>query len=141
MELAGAKRCFAFLQKAGISIKKFISDRHAGIAKWVRETQHGTKHFFDIWHVARTVTKKLMQAGKEKGCEVISQWIVGVRNHLYWCVTSTKEGFGKMILAKWKSFLYHVANRHKGHPNPLYPDCAHGELEIPRNWIQIGRYA
>ena len=26
---------------------------------------------FDIWHVARSVTKKMMKAGKEKGCEVI----------------------------------------------------------------------
>lgn len=138
MEL-GAKRCFAYLQAAGISVKKFISDRHAGIAKWVRETQGGTKHFFDIWHVARSVTKKMMKAGKEKGCEVILQWIKGVRNHLYWCATSTKEGFKEMILAKWKSFLYHVANRHKGHPNQLYLDCAHGELETPRAWIKIGK--
>ncbi len=95
MELDGAKRCFTFLQSSGVSIKKFISDRHAGIAKWVRETQVNTKHFYDIWHVARSITKKMLKAGKEKGCEVIMQWITGVRNHLYWCATSTKEGFWK----------------------------------------------
>lgn len=50
MELEGAKRCFAYLQTAGLSIKKFISDRHAGISKWLLETQSGTKHFFDILH-------------------------------------------------------------------------------------------
>ena len=37
MELAGAKQCFSFLEAGGVKIKKFISDRHAGIAKWVRE--------------------------------------------------------------------------------------------------------
>ena len=140
MELEGAKRCFAYLQTAGVSIKKFISDRHAGISKWLRETQGGTKHFFDIWHVARSITKKMMKAGKENGCEIILQWIKGVRNHIYWCATSTKEGFEEMILAKWKSFVYHVANRHTGHPNTLFPDCAHEELETPRDWIKVGKY-
>lgn len=100
MELDGAKRCFAYLQTARIAIKKFISDRHAGISKWVKETQAGTKHFFDIWHVVRSITKKTMQASKEKGCEVILKWTKGVRNHVYWCATLTKEGFAKMILAK-----------------------------------------
>ncbi len=140
MELDGAKRCFTFLQSSGVSIKKFISDRHAGIAKWVRETQVNTKHFYDIWHVARSITKKMLKAGKEKGCEVIMQWITGVRNHLYWCATSTKEGFGNMISAKWKSFTNHVANRHQGHANSLYPNCAHEELEVSREWIRIGTH-
>jgi solute carrier family 8 (sodium/calcium exchanger) len=81
----------------------------------MRETQGGTKHFFDIWHVARSVAKQMMKAGKEKGCEVILSWIKGVRNHIYWCATSTKEGFKQMILAKWKSFLYHVVENWK-HP-------------------------
>ena len=36
MELEGAKRSFNFLQTAGVAIKVFISDRHRGIAKWIR---------------------------------------------------------------------------------------------------------
>ena len=99
MEL-GAKHCFAYFQTAGVSVQKLISDRHAGIAKWLRETQGGTKHFFDIWHFAWMVTKKMMKAGKENGCEVILSWIKGVRNHFYGCATSTKEGLGQLILAK-----------------------------------------
>ena len=49
MELEGAKRSFNFLQTAGVAIKVFISDRHRGIAKWIRESQAGCSHFFDIW--------------------------------------------------------------------------------------------
>ncbi len=137
MELDGAKRCFAYLE-AGVTVKKFISDRHAGIAKWVRESRPQTIHFYDIWHVARSITKKFIKAGKEKGCETIVNWIGGVRNHLYWCATSTKEGFGEMILAKWRSIKNHVANRHEGHASNLFPKCAHDELEPPREWIKIG---
>ena len=139
MELAGAKRCFSFLEAGGVKIKKFISDRHAGIAKWVREMRPETNHFYDIWHVARSITKKLLKAGKENGCEILLHWIKGIRNHLYWCATSTKEGFEDMILAKWRSFKNHIANRHEGHASNLFPKCAHAELETPREWIKIGK--
>jgi solute carrier family 8 (sodium/calcium exchanger) len=63
----------------------------------------------------------------------------GIRNHLYWCATSTKQGFEGMIVAKWRSFLRHVANKHKDHPDPLIKKCAHGEIER-RDWIKIGMY-
>lgn len=65
-ELEGVKRCFGFLQRLGVKIGVFISDRHRGIAKWIRENCPGTTHFSDIWHVARSVTKKLLAASKEK---------------------------------------------------------------------------
>ena len=137
MELDGAKRGFAFLKSFGLKIPTFISDRHRGIAKWIRQCHVNTKHFFDIWHVARSVTKKMLSASKEKGCEVISGWMKGVRNHLYWCATSTKEGFGEMILAKWKSLVNHISNKHNGHQDNLFKECAHDHLQ-PRKWIKIG---
>ena len=138
MELEGAKRSFAFLKAKGLPINRFVSDRHTGIAKWIRECQRDTKHFYDIWHVARSVTKKMLKVGKEKDCEIILSWIKGVRNHLYWCATSTKEGFGDMIFAKWYSFLKHVANKHD-HSSNLFKKCAHEELEEPRHWIKNGK--
>jgi len=137
MELEGAKQCFEYLFLAGLAITVFISDRHLGIAKWIRECQPRTCHFYDIWHVARSISKNMLKASKEKGFEIIKKWMKGVRRHLYWCATSTKQGFEEMILAKWKSFMRHVANRHDGHPDVLYKECAHDDLE-PRNWIKIG---
>ena len=138
-EIEGAKRCFEYLKNAGISVKTFISDRHRGIAKWNRENCSGTNYFFDIWHVAKSISKKLFKASKEAGCEKISLWSREIKRHLYWCATSTKSGFGNLILAKWNSFLRHVANVHDDHPDPLYSKCNHGELE-PRDWIQRGKY-
>ena len=95
--------------------------------------------FFDIWHVARSITKKLLKTSKEKGCEIIAHWIRGIRKHLYWCATSTKQGFGALKVAKWNSFMRHVANKHKDHPDPLYKECNHRDLE-PRKWIKVGEY-
>ena len=137
MELEGAKRAFSYLKSVGLKIAVFISDRHRGIAKWIRENQTGCSHYFDIWHIARSITKKMVKLGKEKGCEKIADWVKGARNHLYWCATSTKQGFGEMIVAKWKSFMEHVANRHENHPSPLFKKCAHEDIEN-RRWIRIG---
>lgn len=138
MELEGAKRCFGFLLDAGVKIKVFISDRHLGIAKWMREKHPGISHFYDIWHVCKSITKKLLKASKEKGCDLIADWMKGIRRHLYWCATSTKQGFQAMIIAKWKSFMLHVTNKHKKHPDKLFSKCAH-ESNLPRRkWIKIG---
>ena len=57
-ELEGAKRCFAYLQQLGLSITIFVSDCHRGIAKWIRKTCVDAIHYFDIWHVARSLSKK-----------------------------------------------------------------------------------
>ena len=138
MELEGAKRCFQNLKKDGIRIDTFISDRHRAITKWIRNDQKSTKHFFDIWHVARNITKKMMQAAKEKGFEVIGKWVRAVRNHIYWAATSTTCGFGKLIVAKWSSFIRHVADKHENHPDNLFPNCIHGTLCEKRDWIHIG---
>ena len=66
---------------------------------------------------------------KLAGCEIIKSWIKSVRQHLFWCATSTKSGFGSLIVAKWMSFLRHVSNLHTDHPDPLYKCCNHGEIE------------
>ena len=138
MELEGAKRSFSYLKSVGLSISVFISDRHRGIAKWIRECQPGCEHFFDIWHIARSIGKAMIKLAKEKGCEKIGDWVKGVRNHLYWCVTSTKQGFQELIAGKWQSFMQHVSNKHDDHPTPMFKKCAHEEIGS-RRWIKIGR--
>ena len=127
------------MEQAGVPVKRFISDRHRGNAKWIREAKTQTIHYYDIWHVARSLWKKLLKASKEGGCEKISSWMKGIQRHLYWCATSTKPGFGALIVAKWSSFLRHVANIHSDHPNELYKKCHHEPLQ-DRLWIKRGRY-
>lgn len=139
MELQGAKKCFHFLKQAGLTIANFVSDRHRSIAKWIRECEPNTSHFFDIWHVAKSICKKMVQASKECGCERIKHWTKAVRRHIYWCVTSTERGLEDLILAKWKSLIRHINNKHDSHPDTSFPECAHGRLS-PRMWIKNGLY-
>ena len=138
MELEAAKLCFDHLRKSDLEIPVFVSDRHRGIAKWIRESHPTITHYFDQWHIAKSVVKKMLAVSKKKGCKRIAKWITAVKHHIYWCSTTTKEGFQKLILAKWKSFIRHVANKHTDHPDPLFPECAHKELEKRRKWIKVG---
>lgn len=139
MELEGAKRSFSYMGQKGISIKSFISDRHRGIAKWIRTSQKSTTHFFDIWHVAKSVIKQVLKVSKESGCVILKDWTKAIKTHLYWCATSTKSGFGNLVVAKWKSFMRHVCDIHKDHPDELYKQCAHGELD-KRKWLKRCMY-
>ena len=138
MELDGAQHCFTFL-KEGLQIPIFISDHHKGIAKWICTSERGTKHFNDLWHVSKGLSKKIRKASKENGCGILNDWMKGIRNHLYWSAMSTKMGYGEMIVAKWKSIVRHVTNKHDDHPDQLFKACAHGELE-ERLWLQVGKF-
>ena len=63
MEFLAFKKAFTFMLGSGMIIKSFISDRHASIAKWMREEcpkkskdlgKRIVDHFFDLWHIAKS---------------------------------------------------------------------------------------
>ena len=81
------------------------------------------------------VGKVLTSIGKETNCEEIQPWIKPCQNHLHWSATSTSSGDGKVIWAKFKSFLEHVVNKHVDLEDPLFNKCAH-DVEIEhRKWL------
>ena len=53
MEKEGLIRCVEFLEGLGLSIGSLITDRHPVVQKWVREKLPDTKHYYDVWHVAK----------------------------------------------------------------------------------------
>ena len=100
MEVAGGKRCFCYLKTSGLKIETFISDRHRGIVKWITIMEKGTTHFYDIWHIAKSVIRMVLKASKDNAYAILADWTKSIRRHLYWCATSTKPGFGDLIVAK-----------------------------------------
>ena len=59
MELEGAKLSFKYLKDlSGLKIPTFISDRHRGVAKWIRENHPDTRHYFDQWHIAKGIRER-----------------------------------------------------------------------------------
>jgi len=52
-ELEGLKRSMDVIGRG--HIKKFVTDRHRGVAKWLRENMSSVMHRFDIWHIAKGI--------------------------------------------------------------------------------------
>ncbi|KAF3842781.1 hypothetical protein F7725_001630, partial [Dissostichus mawsoni] len=120
MEKTGLERSLAHLERQGLAVGTMVTDRHRQIAKWLRETYPHIEHLYDIWHVAKGFSKKLLAASNERECQVLRPWIKSVVNHMYWCAVSTPSGQGAQIVAKWESVVSHVQNVHTGHGD-LFP--------------------
>ena len=53
MEKEGLVRAVNRLDKEGLKIGTFVTDRHNQITKWIREKHPEIDHRFDVWHVAK----------------------------------------------------------------------------------------
>eukprot|EP00112_Aurelia_sp_Birch-Aquarium-sp1_P011567 Seg2428.5 transcript_id=Seg2428.5/GoldUCD/mRNA.D3Y31 product="hypothetical protein" protein_id=Seg2428.5/GoldUCD/D3Y31 len=137
MEYAGFQRAMKHLLDSGFEISALVSDRHLSIAKHKREQLPMITHYFDLWHLKKKIQKILSAAAKRKGFEEIEQWIKPCVNHFYWSATTTFDGNGDLIWAKFKSFLSHCVNEHTELDEPLFNRCAHGEIE-DHLWLEKG---
>ena len=134
MEKEGLIRGLEKLEQASIEVKALVTDRHPQIQKYMREKKPEVKHYYDVWHVAKGVSRKLEALAKERNCDEIKPWIRSVVNHLYYCA-ATSEG-GEQVVAKWKSIANHVQNIHT-HDDEDYPHCLHESRtgENARKWL------
>ena len=53
MEGEGLKRSVTKLEENGLEIVELVTDRHKSNAKWIAENMVGTRHYYDVWHIAK----------------------------------------------------------------------------------------
>ncbi|KAK3731987.1 hypothetical protein QZH41_013225 [Actinostola sp. cb2023] len=135
MELEGLKKSLDSLKRKHMTIKVIVSDRHSMVQKYLRESWPSIIHYYDVWHIAKGLKKKLTALSNTKGCELVGKWIKSITNHLYW-VASTSNGDGELAVAKWESLMGHIQNIHKNHPNSKFQKCTHRKLK--RMWLKPG---
>ncbi|XP_077507375.1 uncharacterized protein LOC144117722 [Amblyomma americanum] len=133
MELEGLKQGLAFLESANIKVAVLVTDRHTQIKCFLRNNKAAITHEFDVWHMAKGITKKLHTAAKQNSCKELAPWIKSVCNHLYWAAASS-EGKAQLIVPKWLSLLNHIRDIHT-HDQALFPMCLHGDIE-PKQWLR-----
>ncbi|XP_060085555.1 uncharacterized protein LOC132564967, partial [Ylistrum balloti] len=133
MELEGLKRCLKFLQEEGVDVSDLVTDRHSQVKKFMKTERPDINHWFDVWHVAKGVYKKLEALGKTKKYALVGQWARSISNHVYWCAASS-HGDGELVRQKWKSITNHIADVHDGHGD-RFPNCLHDDIE--RNWFKL----
>ena len=50
MGKTGLEECLLKMNKFDIKVRSLVTDRHAQIRKFMRESQPDILHFFDEWH-------------------------------------------------------------------------------------------
>ena len=92
VELEGLKRCLDHLQEEQVVIK-LATDRHVQVRVRMKRERPQIKHNFDIWHLAKSVQKKLTKKAQTKQCADLKPCIQAIITHLWWCA-KTFEGNG-----------------------------------------------
>nr|XP_055037185.1 uncharacterized protein LOC129424518 [Misgurnus anguillicaudatus] len=135
MEKEGLRRSLHLLEANSVMVDTVISDRHLQVQKLLRD--HNINHYFDIWHVAKGLSKKIDKISTEKGSDLVKKWHRSITNHLYWSATFSKSGPEK--IAKWTSIVNHMQNIHK-HSNRAFPRCLHPRKisRAVRKWFTPG---
>ncbi|XP_062393824.1 uncharacterized protein LOC134082194 isoform X2 [Sardina pilchardus] len=138
MEKEGLKRCLDHLELNGLKVEYIVTDRHPQIQKFLRE--RSLTQFYDVWHFEKGLSKKLEKASHNEDCDVLKKWLQSIKNHVYWCATSSSTGPEKV--AKWTSLLNHLQNVHV-HEDPIFPKCLHPDhaSRDPNKWLQPGSVA
>lgn len=60
MEKEGLFRLMQFLSENSFTIDSLITDRHRQIAKWLRDNYPDVKHYYDVWHVAKSISSTII---------------------------------------------------------------------------------
>ena len=125
MEKEGFVRCISRLKgEDDVCNDRITTDRHTVITSTMAKDYPHIKHQYDIWHLSKSVVKKLNKKAKLKSCQDLSHWIQSVSNHLWWS-EATCNGDVKLLREKRVSVLHHVRNMHSWNDAELFRKCAH----------------
>ena len=155
LERAGCRELLKKLISKGVDKFNFVTDRHSGIRKMIAENSMFGKivHYFDIWHMAKSIGKDLTKLCKLKRNAPLLTWVKPIINH-FWYSCRNSGGDKTKLIETFHSFLLHITNAHKWTSGAfkklkgdnLYPQftkvfqCAHAHLKMKKGHIRRGAW-
>ena len=88
MEPEGFRRLMERSVNWPFKITTIATDRHLSIAKEIANNHPNVNHQYDVWHVAKSIRKKLHGKANSKESSDLAQWIPSIINHLWWSAAS-----------------------------------------------------
>ena len=73
-----------YAQDYGVNVAVLATDRHPQIKSMMKNKYPTVDHQFDVWHMAKSITKQLNAASKRRECEDLRPWIKSITNHFWW---------------------------------------------------------
>ncbi|KAJ8048039.1 hypothetical protein HOLleu_00198 [Holothuria leucospilota] len=144
MEKLGFQNCMKSFDESGLTSDVLATDRHVRIRKVLRAEFPDVDHEFDIWHLTKSVSKKLTTKTTFKECEELGPWINSVKNHLWRCAQNCNGNY-EVLLEMWTSIVHHVNNVYHWNSAQYFYRCAHDQLSEndarSEKWIAPGSKA
>ena len=144
MEKNGLITLLDKVEPLGVLIRSLTTDRHPGVAKYLREERPDIKHQYDIWHFTKNIKKALLKAAKKKDCEIINDWVKAIISHFWWCCSSCKGNYEE-LKERWMSLTFHICNVHKWVGYHHFKKCDHPTLlknqAKRKKWLKQGTLA
>jgi hypothetical protein len=103
----------------GDKIGIVCTDRNTSVRKIMRTEFPEIDHQFDIWHLAKSLKKRIKLLFK--GSSILLSWSKSITNHLWWC-SQTCGGCDETLLYKWTSLCQHMMNDHSNCEHELLSD-------------------
>lgn len=134
LETVGCDRALRYV-KEQLPMKLLATDRNQSIAKLMRQSYPEIEHQYDPWHISKSITKRIHNASKTKGNEILDLWLRSIINHLWWSASSC-NGEEDLLCEKWISILNHITNKHSWSTGTKFHSCEHSDLhEREKPWI------
>ncbi|XP_073409250.1 uncharacterized protein [Dendrobates tinctorius] len=134
------KKALNRILEKGVNVKMLTTDRHIGVRKIMKDSYGDIVHRFDPWHLARSINNKILFQAKKKHCEVLSDWSLPIKSHLWWCVKTCDEN-KEELLDRWNALQYHVLNVHEWRSSSDYWKCQHNVGSKSTRWLLKGSLA
>lgn len=144
MEKVALETCLRKVIESGLKPVVVATDRHVSIRKLLKDEFGDIDHQFDVWHLTKSIAKKLTNKARQKGHEELGPWIPAIKNHLWWCAQYC-NGDWHMLLEMWQSIVHHITNVHHWNSGELFKTCRHeplsGEEQQLKKWLTPGSAA
>ena len=95
--------------------------------KLMCEKYSNVEHVFDVWHVSKSIQKKLHHVSTTKVNSSLQLWSKSIANHVWWAAESC-EGDTEFLEEKYLSLLKHVSNVHQWEDGYKITGCEHADL-------------
>ncbi|CAG2187080.1 unnamed protein product [Mytilus edulis] len=84
--------------------------RHVQIRKAMATDHSDKKHQFDVWHLSKSIKKKILAIKPKKLLNEVKPWIPSICNHIWYC-SRQADGDSDKLEETWRSLLCHILNR------------------------------
>ncbi|KAG8449709.1 hypothetical protein GDO86_016377 [Hymenochirus boettgeri] len=116
--------CLDEVLNMNIDVHVVATNSNVAICKLMKTKYPQINHQLDIQDVGKRLSKRLLLASRKANCSLLADWIGPITNHLWWC-TKTCNYNPNLLVEKWKSLMYHIADVHTFPQNKEYPKCEH----------------